>query len=76
MLSACQSNYGPQQDDEGFWALTRGFLVAGSRSVVSSNWLVGEEAGASLVSYFFFGVAKSKSIDDADCANVLHAAKR
>ncbi len=52
ILSACQTNYGPQQKGEGVWALSRGFLVAGSRRVVASNWLVDDEAAASLVSYF------------------------
>ena len=52
ILSACRTNYGPQQQGEGVWALSRGFLVAGSRRVVASNWLVDDEAAASLVSYF------------------------
>ena len=31
VLSACDTNYGPRQKGEGVWALSRGFLVAGSR---------------------------------------------
>jgi len=61
ILSACESNYGPQQSGEGVWALSRGFLVAGSRRVVASNWRVDDEASASLVSYFAAGVAKDWS---------------
>ncbi len=52
VLSACRTNYGPQQRGEGIWALSRGFLVAGARRVVASNWLVDDEAAASLVSYY------------------------
>ena len=32
ILSACETNFGPQQQGEGVWALSRGFLVAGSRA--------------------------------------------
>ena len=46
ILSACETNYGPQQKGEGVWALSRGFLVAGARRVVASNWLVDDEAGS------------------------------
>lgn len=52
ILSACETNYGPQQRGEGVWALSRGFLVAGSRRVVASNWVVDDRAGATLISYF------------------------
>src|SRR5262249_46495327 len=52
ILSACDTNVGPQQKGEGTWALSRGFLVAGSRRVVASNWLVDDQAAASLVSLF------------------------
>ena len=52
ILSACETNYGPQQQGEGVWALSRGFLVAGSRRVIASNWVVDDQAGATLVSYF------------------------
>ena len=48
VLSACQTNYGPQQKGEGVWALSRGFLVAGARRVVASNWVVDDRAGLAL----------------------------
>ena len=34
ILSACETNFGPQQQGEGVWAISRGFLVAGSRRQV------------------------------------------
>jgi CHAT domain-containing protein len=77
ILSACQTNYGPQQKGEGTWALSRGFLVAGARRVVASNWLVDDEAAASLVSRFCGGLAQAeKSGKAVDYAVSLQEAKR
>ena len=77
ILSACQTNYGPQQKGEGVWALSRGFLVAGSRRVVASNWLVDDEAAASLVSAYCDNLAKDEAVGTApDYAMALHSAKR
>jgi CHAT domain-containing protein len=77
ILSACQTNYGPQQKGEGTWALSRGFLVAGSRRVVASNWLVDDEAAASLVSVFCGGLAQAEKVGKPlDHAEALQAAKR
>lgn len=57
VLSACETNAGPQQRGEGVWALSRAFLVAGARRVVASNWLVDDEATASLICHLGRGVA-------------------
>jgi CHAT domain-containing protein len=77
VLSACQTNYGPQQEGEGVWALSRGFLVAGSRRVVASNWLVDDKAAASLVSVLCSTIAKAeKAQQPVDYAAALHKAKR
>jgi CHAT domain-containing protein len=77
ILSACQTNYGPQQKGEGTWALSRGFLVAGARRVVASNWLVDDEAAASLVSRFCGGLAQAeKAGKTVDYAGSLQEAKR
>jgi CHAT domain-containing protein len=77
VLSACETNCGPEQQGEGVWALSRGFLVAGARRVVASNWLVSDEAAASLVSYFCGGVAQAeKAGQPPDYAAALHASKR
>lgn len=76
-LSACETNYGPEQRGEGVWALSRGFLVAGSRRVVASNWLVDDEAAASLISYCCSGIAQAeKEGRQPDYAQTLHEAKR
>jgi len=77
ILSACQTNYGPQQQGEGVWALSRGFLVAGSGRVVASNWLVDDEAAATLMTYFCQYLATpEKNKRPVDYAEALHQAKR
>lgn len=75
ILSACQTNYGPRHGGEGIWALSRSFLVAGSRRVVASNWLVDDEAGASLISYFC-GALVQQPKAETDYAQALIEAKR
>ena len=76
ILSACKTNYGPEQRGEGVWALSRGFLVAGARRVVASNWLVDDEAAASLVSQFCWGVAQGeKAGRPVEYAQALRNAK-
>jgi CHAT domain-containing protein/tetratricopeptide (TPR) repeat protein len=77
ILSACETNYGPQQQGEGVWALSRGFLVAGARRVVASNWVVDDQAGATLVSFFAsYLAAAGKDAASRDYAKALHEAKK
>jgi CHAT domain-containing protein len=77
MLSACQTNYGPEQKGEGVWGLSRGFLVAGSRRVLASNWLVDDAAAASLVAVFSRGAAGDPRVSkNGDFAQSLQVAKR
>jgi CHAT domain-containing protein len=77
ILSACETNCGPLQQGEGVWTLSRGFLVAGSRRVVASNWLVDDEAAASLISVFFTYVARAeKEGRDVNYSGALQHAKR
>ena len=77
ILSACETNCGPQQQGEGVWALSRGFLVAGARRVVASNWLVDDEAAASLVYHFCRTLAQAeKDGKTPDYGQSLHQAKR
>ncbi|QDU25103.1 CHAT domain protein [Anatilimnocola aggregata] len=77
ILSACETNYGPQQQGEGVWALSRSFLVAGSKRVVASNWVVDDAAGATLVSYFANYLARDgKDPIARNYASALHNAKK
>jgi CHAT domain-containing protein len=75
ILSACRTNYGPEQRGEGTWTLSRGFLVAGARRVVASTWLVDDEAAASLISYYSSLLARTDQGPPA-YARQLQAAKR
>jgi tetratricopeptide (TPR) repeat protein len=77
ILSACDTNYGPQQEGEGVYALSRGFLVAGARRVVASNWLVDDEAAASLIGRFCGRLAADeKKGGQVDYPEALQQAKR
>lgn len=77
ILSACQTNLGPEQRGEGTWTLSRGFLVAGARRVVASNWLVDDEAEASLMSVFCTRVARGeKDGRTIDHARAMQDARR
>jgi CHAT domain-containing protein/Tfp pilus assembly protein PilF len=77
ILSACETNIGPQQQGEGVFALSRGFLVAGARRVIASNWIVDDESTANLVSVFGSLLAKQhKAEQPFDYAQALHDAKR
>lgn len=77
ILSACETNLGPQQRGEAVWAISRGFLVAGADRVLASNWVVDDKGAASLISYFTAGVADQLQKEGtADYSNALHAAKQ
>lgn len=77
ILSACDTNVGPEQRGEGVWALSRGFLAAGARRVVATNWLLDDEAAASMVSYFCSGLATAENKgEEPDYAQALNEAKR
>jgi CHAT domain-containing protein len=77
ILSACQTNFGAEQLGEGTLAISRDFLVAGSRRVLASDWLVDDEAGASLVSGFCTQLAHDeKAGRPTDHTRSLREAKR
>ncbi|WP_254510575.1 CHAT domain-containing protein [Anatilimnocola floriformis] len=77
ILSACLTNHGPQQQGEGVWALSRGFLVAGARRVVASDWIVDDAAAGSLISIFCSRLAQDRQAKKtADYSQALRDAKR
>lgn len=77
LLSACETNLGKLQEGEGVSALSRGFLVAGARRVVASNWVVSDDATPSLVSYFCALIAQAeKEGRTPDYAAALQESKR
>ena len=73
ILSACETNLGPNQHGEGTWSMSRGMLASGARRVVTTNWQVADNTSARLV--FFFVDAVNKSGDFTDAAKSLRKAK-
>lgn len=53
VLSACRTYLGRNVRGEGFIGLSRGFMCAGSKSVVASLWKVDDEATAHFMSVFY-----------------------
>ncbi|HWS88702.1 MAG TPA: CHAT domain-containing protein [Pyrinomonadaceae bacterium] len=53
VLSACQTALGKDVKGEGLVGLTRGFMYAGARRVVSSLWKVDDSATAELMGEFY-----------------------
>ncbi|GAB4282504.1 MAG: CHAT domain-containing protein [Oscillatoriaceae cyanobacterium] len=53
VLSACQTGLGENVKGEGITGLTRGFMYAGARRVVTSLWTVDDEGTAILMASFY-----------------------
>jgi hypothetical protein len=53
VLSACRTGLGHNVNGEGILGITRGFMYAGSRSIVASLWKVSDEATAELMGHFY-----------------------
>jgi CHAT domain-containing protein len=71
VLSACQTGLGQGVRGEGLVGLTRGFMYAGSKSVVASLWKVDDMATAALMGNFYEGMLR----DGLTPAAALRAAK-
>ena len=53
VLSACRTALGREVRGEGLVGLTRGFLYAGARRVISTTWNVDDRASSVLMSRFY-----------------------
>jgi CHAT domain-containing protein/Tfp pilus assembly protein PilF len=77
VLSACQTNVGKNVKGEGVFGLSRGFLAAGARRVVASQWSVDDESTAKLMGdYFRRIIGEEKTGKRIDYALALRDAKR
>lgn len=77
VLSACETNLGAQPlDGEGVFALSRGFLAAGARRVVASQWAVDDASTADIMGAFFETIARQDLSGTVDYARALRDAKR
>jgi CHAT domain-containing protein len=61
VLSACDSALGPVQGEEGIAALSRAFLLAGARSVVSTLWSIDDTFSSFLMKQFYGHLASGAS---------------
>ncbi|HMB94264.1 MAG TPA: CHAT domain-containing protein, partial [Rhodothermales bacterium] len=77
VLSACQSSVGTTIEGEGVFALSRGFLTAGARRVIASQWDVNDASTASLIGAFFEAIFEDERAGrPVDFARALRDAKR
>jgi CHAT domain-containing protein/tetratricopeptide (TPR) repeat protein len=60
VLSACQTNVGPDRPLEAGSTLAQGFLAAGAKRVVCSHWNVDDASTAEMMGTFFEAVAKAE----------------
>jgi len=65
VLSACDSAVGRLQGEEGIANLSRAFLLAGSRTVVSTLWSVDDTAALYLMKRFYAHLSESNPTADA-----------
>lgn len=72
VLSACDTALGKDIKGEGLVSLTRGFMSAGSKSVVASLWKVDDRATAALMAEFYKGMLH----DNMPPAAALRSAKQ
>lgn len=61
VLSACDTALGPVEGEEGIAALSRAFLLAGARSVVSTLWSIDDTFSSFLMKQFYGHLATGSS---------------
>lgn len=76
VLSACETNCGPENKLEAGSTMARAFFCAGARRVVCSHWQVSDEATAKLIALFMQNVAAARAQGEVDYAVALHDAKK
>jgi CHAT domain-containing protein len=71
VLSACDTAVGPLQGQEGIANLSKAFLLAGARTVVSTLWQIDDSSSLFLMRHFYARLSEKRSP-----ASALTAAKR
>ena len=62
VLSACDTAVGPVQGEEGVETLSRAFLLAGARTVVSTLWSIDDDTTLYLMKSFYAQLARKKPV--------------
>jgi len=65
VLSGCHTAGGAWYAGAGLAGLTRGFLLAGAREVVASQWAVEDRATARFMALFYGALAKGRPVPEA-----------
>jgi CHAT domain-containing protein len=65
VLSACDTAVGPLEGEEGISTLARAFLLAGTRTVVSTLWTIDDDSTRYLMKLFYAELARQKSAPEA-----------
>lgn len=65
VLSACETGLGELQRSEGVIGMTRGFLYAGAKSIITSLWNVNDKSTQVLMGYFYDGLREGLPKDVA-----------
>jgi CHAT domain-containing protein/tetratricopeptide (TPR) repeat protein len=77
VLSACDTNVGPERPLEAASTLAQAFLSAGSKRVVASHWSVADESTAELMAIFFQEIARGRRENrTVSYAKALQTARR
>lgn len=58
VLSACESNDGPLQGNEGVAGIARGFAMAGCHNLVATLWVVNDDSTIALMDAYYAELAK------------------
>lgn len=65
VLSACQTAVGRLEGQEGIANLSRAFMLAGARSVVSTLWSIDDSFSRFLMGQFYEGLAASETVGES-----------
>src|SRR6266404_3250111 len=60
VLSACDTAVGPVEGEEGISTLARAFLLAGTRTVISTLWTIDDDSTLYLMKVFYAELARKK----------------